>query len=81
MDIRKWSAMWRNRNIFRYISLIEFNRGAKAVKAARGICTVYGDNAIRESMARKWFSHFKKDFLTLVTFHVQEDIQVLMKIV
>ena len=28
---------------------------------ARNICTVYGDNAIRESMARKLFSHFKED--------------------
>ena len=29
--------------------------------AASSICAVYGDNAIGESMARKWFSRFKED--------------------
>ena len=43
---------------FRYILLFEFSRGAEG---ARNICAVYGDNAIGESMARKWFSHFKED--------------------
>ena len=38
-----------------------FNRGAKAAEAVRNICAVYGDNAIGESTARKWFSRFKED--------------------
>ena len=59
---------------FRHILLFDFNRGAKAAEAARNICTVYGDNAIGESMARKWFSHFNED-------HFEEDLQGLMKIV
>ena len=42
-------------------SLFEICRGVKAAEAARKICTVYGDNAIGESMARKWFPHFKED--------------------
>ena len=46
---------------FRHILLFEFNRGAKAVEAARNICAMYGDNAIGKSMARKWFSRFKED--------------------
>ena len=46
---------------FRYILLFECNRGAKATEAARNICAVYGDNAIGERTARKWFSRFKKD--------------------
>ena len=46
---------------FWHIILSEFNRKVKAVEVARNICTVYGGNAIRESMAKKWFSHFKKD--------------------
>ena len=46
---------------FRHILLFEFNRGAKAAEAARNICAVYGDNAIGESTARKWFSHFEED--------------------
>ena len=47
--------------IFPHILLFEFNRGVKIVEAARNICALYGDNAIGESLARKWFSHFKED--------------------
>ena len=46
---------------FRHIILFEFNRRAKETEATRNICTVYGDNSIGESTARKWFSRFKKD--------------------
>ena len=46
---------------FRHILLFEFNRGAKAAKAARNICAVYGNNAIGESTARKCFSRSKED--------------------
>ena len=46
---------------FRHILLFELNRGAKAAEAARNICSVYGDNAIGESAARKCFSRFKED--------------------
>ena len=45
---------------FRHILLFEFNRGVTA-EAARNICAVYGDNAIVESTARKWFSRFKEE--------------------
>ena len=41
--------------------LFEINRGAKAEVAARNIYAVYENNAVGESMARKWFSHFKDD--------------------
>ena len=63
---------------FQHILLFKFNRGAKAAEVARNICAVYGDNTIGESMARKWFSHFKEIILTLVTLHVQEDLRGLM---
>ena len=46
---------------FRHILLFEFNRGAKVPGVARNICAVYGDNTIRESTARTWFSRFKED--------------------
>ena len=46
---------------FRHILLFEFNKGPKAAEEARNICAVYGDNAIGESAARKWFSRFKED--------------------
>ena len=45
---------------FRHILLFEFNRGAKTAEEARNICAVYGNNAIVESTARKWFSRFKE---------------------
>ena len=38
---------------FRHILLFEFNRGVKAAKAARNICALYTDNAIREGTTRK----------------------------
>ena len=46
---------------FRHILLFKVNGGAKAAEAARNICAVYGDIAIGESTARKWFSRFKED--------------------
>ena len=61
---------------FQHILVLEFNRGAKAAETARNICAVYGDNAVGESTARKWFSPFREDHFDVRTFHVQEDIQV-----
>ena len=49
--------------------------------AARNIYAVYGDNAIGESTARKWFSRFKEDRFVNSTLHVQEDHRGFMKIV
>ena len=46
---------------FRHILLFEFNRGAKAPEATTNIYAVYGDSAIGDRMARKWFSRFKED--------------------
>ena len=46
---------------FQHILFFEFTRGAKAAEAARNICSMYGDNVIRESMTRKWCFHFKDD--------------------
>ena len=63
------------------ILLFEFNRGVKIVEAARNICALYGDNAIGESLARKWFSHFKEDRFDIRTVSIQEDLWGLMKIV
>ena len=53
----------------------------KVAEAARNIYAMYGDNAIGESAARKWFSRFKECLLTIVTQHVQKDLRGLMKIV
>ena len=50
---------------FRHILLFEFNKGVKAAEAARNICSVYGDNAIGLSTARKWFSRFREEHFDL----------------
>ena len=60
VDARKWYAKWRNWNISD-IFFAEFNRDAKAAEAARNIGAVYGDNAIGEKTATKWFSRFNED--------------------
>ena len=46
---------------FGHILLFEFNGGAKAAEVARNIYVMYGDNAVRERTARKWFSCFKEN--------------------
>ena len=66
---------------FRHILLFEFYRGAKAAVEARNICAVYGDNAIGESMARKWFSRFKEDRFDISDFPRIGRPSGLMKIV
>ena len=43
---------------FRHL-LFAFNQGSKAAKAARGICAVYGENAIPERTACYWYAKFK----------------------
>lgn len=44
---------------FRHVLLFEFNRGVKAVEAARTIRNVYGEAAITDRAAQKWFSRFR----------------------
>ena len=66
---------------FRYILLFEFNRRVNATEAARNFYALYVDSAIGEITARKWFSHFKEDCLTLLILHVQEELRGFIKIV
>ena len=40
---------------YRHILLFSFNKGCKAAEAAQDICTAYGDGAIIERTAQKWF--------------------------
>ncbi|XP_065665663.1 histone-lysine N-methyltransferase SETMAR-like [Hydra vulgaris] len=44
---------------FRHHLLFAFNRGVKAAEATRENCAVYGEGAMPESTARRWFSRFK----------------------
>jgi hypothetical protein len=43
---------------FQHLLLYEFDRGSKAVEASRNICAVYGEDAIAEKTAQKWFAPF-----------------------
>lgn len=44
---------------FRHILFFAYHRGQNAAEATREICMVYGDDAIAESTARKWYAKFK----------------------
>ena len=44
---------------FQHLLFFAFYRGQKAAEAAQDICMVYGEGAIGEPMARKWFAKFK----------------------
>ncbi len=44
----------------RHLLLFAFNQDFKAAKAARQICAMYGEDAIAERTAQKWFSRFKE---------------------
>ena len=67
---------------FRHILLFEFNRGAKVAEVARNICTMHGDNAIRERARQEnGFLILRRIVLTLVTLDVQEDLWGLMNII
>ena len=80
IDARKRSAQWRNRNISDILFYLSSVEGRKQRRWPETFSSCMG-TIISESTARKWFSRFKEDFLTLVALHVQEDLQGLMKIV
>ena len=44
---------------FRHLLLFAFNQGSKTAKAARNICSVYGEGAIAEGTVRDWYAKFK----------------------
>ena len=64
-ELMKMECQMEKLEHFRYILLFELNRGAKAAEAARNICSVYWDNTVGESTARKWFSRFNEDRLDI----------------
>ena len=66
---------------FRHILLLELNRGAKAAEEARNIYSVYGNNAIGESTARKWFSRYKEDLFDTSDTPRSRRIEDLIKII
>ena len=44
---------------FQHLLFFAFHQGQKAAEATWDICMVYGEGAIGESTARKWFAKFK----------------------
>ena len=53
--------------------LFAFNRGVKVAEAAREIFSMYGEGAMPQSTARRWFSAFKNGILTSRTDHTPVD--------
>ena len=64
---------------YRDILLISFCKCCKAAKAAQDICTVYGDGAITERTAQKWFSRFGVGILISVRWSAPVALCCLMK--
>ena len=50
---------------FRYLLLFHFNEQENASEAARNICKVYGEEAITERTAQKWFQKFREGIFNL----------------
>ncbi|XP_032690457.1 histone-lysine N-methyltransferase SETMAR-like [Odontomachus brunneus] len=50
--------MSENKLHFRHILLYYFKKGKRATEAHRKICGVYGDDALTERAAQKWFAKF-----------------------
>ena len=48
---------------FRHLLLFHFNGQKNASEAARNICKVYGEEAIAERTAQKWFQKFREGIL------------------
>ena len=80
IDARIWSAKWRNRNIsdiFLSLSSVEgLKHWRQPVTFVPCTGTMPVDRARQENVLL-----LRRIILTLVTFHIQEDLQVLMKIV
>lgn len=51
--------MSENKVHFRHILLYYFKKGKRAAEAHRKICGVYGDDALTERAAQKWFAKFR----------------------
>ena len=66
---------------FRHILHFEFNRGVKAAEAARNTCAMYGDSAIGESTAGKWFSRFMEDCFDISDTPCSVRLSVLIMII
>jgi len=44
---------------FRHLMLFYFRKGKNTAQTAKKICIVFGNNAVAESLVRKWFTHFR----------------------
>ncbi|XP_025162218.1 histone-lysine N-methyltransferase SETMAR-like [Harpegnathos saltator] len=51
--------MERKNVYFQCISLFYFRKGKNAWQTHKKICAVYGENAVSESVCRKWFAKFR----------------------
>ena len=51
--------MEENQEHFRHLMLFYDRRGKNVIYATNKICAVYGDDALAERTARKWFAKFR----------------------
>lgn len=57
--------MATNKTLIRGCLLYEYKLGTKAAVAARKICTAFGDDAVSDRTAQKWFKKFSSGDLSL----------------
>ena len=47
-----------NKEKIRYILQYYYDKGKNAAQACEKICTIYGEDTLSKSIARKWFARF-----------------------
>jgi [histone H3]-lysine36 N-dimethyltransferase SETMAR len=58
--------MAANKMLIRSCLLYEYKLGTKAAEAARKICTAFGDDAVSDRTAQKWFKKFSSGDFSLI---------------
>jgi len=53
--------MAENKEYFRHIMLLYFQKGKNASQTQKKICTLYDESAVDDSTCRKWFRKFREN--------------------
>ena len=81
VDIRKWSAKWRNWNIYDIFFSLSSTEGQKQRRQPETFAPCMGTMPSERARQENGFLVLRTIVLTLVTLHVQKDLRGLMKIV
>ena len=79
VDARKWSAKWRNWNISDIFFSLSSKEGRKQCRPPGTFAQCMRKMQSERARQENFFLVLRRIVLTLVTLHVQEDLQGLMK--